>query len=185
MSHSIVAIPSWSVETLIIVFLTRQICTPGRAVAVSQGLFGTISDAAFVDDAIIPSLAAWRSRSTYLERNRLSITLDVFSPRFIVSGGTVACQASRLVAQRTRRAVRNESACQVQRARLRFARPTHDLGRPVVVSRSEDFCNVLRSRRGRSGGLALAKRPDKIRLGDVLRATEPDFALVECFVTGN
>jgi Rrf2 family nitric oxide-sensitive transcriptional repressor len=39
----------------------------------------------------------------------------------------------------------------------------------------------LKAVRGRSGGLALAKRPNKIRLGDVLRATEPDFALVECF----
>jgi Rrf2 family nitric oxide-sensitive transcriptional repressor len=37
--------------------------------------------------------------------------------------------------------------------------------------------------RGRSGGLKLAKRPDKIRLGDVMRATEPDFALVECFMS--
>lgn len=43
----------------------------------------------------------------------------------------------------------------------------------------------LKAVRGRSGGLALAKAPDKIRLGDVLRATEPDFALVECFATGN
>ncbi len=39
--------------------------------------------------------------------------------------------------------------------------------------------------RGRSGGLELAKRPDKIRLGDVVRATEPDFALVECFAPDN
>lgn len=39
--------------------------------------------------------------------------------------------------------------------------------------------------RGRSGGLILAKKPNKIRLGDVVRATEPDFALVECFSTDN
>jgi Rrf2 family nitric oxide-sensitive transcriptional repressor len=39
--------------------------------------------------------------------------------------------------------------------------------------------------RGRSGGLKLAKRPNKIRLGDVVRATEPDFALVECFGADN
>ncbi|HEU5016598.1 MAG TPA: Rrf2 family transcriptional regulator [Pseudolabrys sp.] len=39
--------------------------------------------------------------------------------------------------------------------------------------------------RGRSGGLKLAKRPEKIRLGDVVRTTEPDFALVECFASGN
>lgn len=39
--------------------------------------------------------------------------------------------------------------------------------------------------RGRSGGLKLAKSPHDIRLGDVVRASEPDFALVECFATGN
>jgi len=43
----------------------------------------------------------------------------------------------------------------------------------------------LKAVRGRSGGLMLAKPPEKIRLGDVIRATEPDFALVECFDTGN
>jgi Rrf2 family transcriptional regulator, nitric oxide-sensitive transcriptional repressor len=43
----------------------------------------------------------------------------------------------------------------------------------------------LKAVRGRSGGLALAMRPNKIRLGDVVRATEPDFALVECFGSGN
>jgi Rrf2 family nitric oxide-sensitive transcriptional repressor len=43
----------------------------------------------------------------------------------------------------------------------------------------------LKAVRGRSGGLALAKRPNRIKLGDVLRATEPDFALVECFTADN
>lgn len=43
----------------------------------------------------------------------------------------------------------------------------------------------LKAIRGRSGGLVLAKRPKDIRLGDVVRATEADFALVECFATGN
>jgi len=43
----------------------------------------------------------------------------------------------------------------------------------------------LKAVRGRSGGLALAMRPERIGLGDVLRATEPDFALVECFRTDN
>lgn len=43
----------------------------------------------------------------------------------------------------------------------------------------------LKATRGRTGGLALAKRPDKIRLGDVIRVTEPDFALVECFTPEN
>jgi Rrf2 family nitric oxide-sensitive transcriptional repressor len=43
----------------------------------------------------------------------------------------------------------------------------------------------LKAVRGRSGGLMLAKSPGKIKLGDVLRATEPDFALVECFTPDN
>jgi Rrf2 family nitric oxide-sensitive transcriptional repressor len=44
------------------------------------------------------------------------------------------------------------------------------------------FLNAVR---GRSGGLQLARRPEQIRLGDVLRVTEPDFALVECFRGNN
>jgi Rrf2 family nitric oxide-sensitive transcriptional repressor len=43
----------------------------------------------------------------------------------------------------------------------------------------------LKAVRGRSGGVTLAKRPNKIRLGDVVRITEPDFALVECFGPDN
>lgn len=39
----------------------------------------------------------------------------------------------------------------------------------------------LKAVRGRFGGLTLARSPAQINLGDVLRTTEPDFALVECF----
>ena len=39
--------------------------------------------------------------------------------------------------------------------------------------------------RGRYGGLRLAKPASDINIGDVVRATEPDFALVECFSTGD
>ncbi|MFV0295911.1 MAG: RrF2 family transcriptional regulator [Hyphomicrobiaceae bacterium] len=35
--------------------------------------------------------------------------------------------------------------------------------------------------RGRTGGVTLARPADKINLGAVIRDTEPDFALVECF----
>jgi Rrf2 family nitric oxide-sensitive transcriptional repressor len=43
----------------------------------------------------------------------------------------------------------------------------------------------LKATRGRGGGLSLARKPEKIRLGEVVRATEPDFSLVECFASGN
>lgn len=43
----------------------------------------------------------------------------------------------------------------------------------------------LEAVRGRSGGLRLAKPAGEIGIGEVLRVTEPDFALVECFMTGN
>jgi Rrf2 family transcriptional regulator, nitric oxide-sensitive transcriptional repressor len=39
----------------------------------------------------------------------------------------------------------------------------------------------LETVRGRNGGLRLARRPEKIGLGDVLRKTEGDFHMVECF----
>src|SRR5690606_29640726 len=42
-----------------------------------------------------------------------------------------------------------------------------------------------RSVRGRSGGFSLAKQLEGINLGAVVRATEPGFALVECFAFGS
>ena len=39
--------------------------------------------------------------------------------------------------------------------------------------------------RGRRGGLRLAKPADEIGLGDVVRLTEPDMALVPCFKPGD
>ena len=43
----------------------------------------------------------------------------------------------------------------------------------------------LRGVRGRSGGFTLAKQPEDINLGSVIRVTEPDFALVERFSPDN
>lgn len=40
---------------------------------------------------------------------------------------------------------------------------------------------VLETTRGRGGGLRLVKDPATIRVGDVVRASETDFRLVECF----
>jgi Rrf2 family nitric oxide-sensitive transcriptional repressor len=43
----------------------------------------------------------------------------------------------------------------------------------------------LKGVRGRSGGFTLDKRPQDINLGAVVRQTEPDFSLVECFAAQN
>ncbi|RUP09938.1 Rrf2 family transcriptional regulator [Hyphomicrobium sp.] len=63
----------------------------------------------------------------------------------------------------------------------------YDISRAHLMKVVNQLTNTgfLTSVRGRSGGVMLAKPPEKIRLGDVIRATEPDFALVECFGTDN
>ena len=40
---------------------------------------------------------------------------------------------------------------------------------------------LVETTRGRGGGLRLSKEPQAIRIGDVVRASETDFRLVECF----
>jgi Rrf2 family transcriptional regulator, nitric oxide-sensitive transcriptional repressor len=40
---------------------------------------------------------------------------------------------------------------------------------------------LLETTRGHGGGLRLLAEPETIRIGDVVRATETDFRLVECF----
>ncbi len=40
---------------------------------------------------------------------------------------------------------------------------------------------LLQTTRGRGGGLRLSKEPGAIRIGAVVRASESDFRLVECF----
>jgi Rrf2 family nitric oxide-sensitive transcriptional repressor len=42
-------------------------------------------------------------------------------------------------------------------------------------------CGYLATLRGRSGGIRLARRPEDITVGAVLRATEESMNLVECF----
>lgn len=43
----------------------------------------------------------------------------------------------------------------------------------------------LKASRGRAGGLSLARPAETIMIGDIVRATETDFAVVECMGPGN
>jgi Rrf2 family nitric oxide-sensitive transcriptional repressor len=43
---------------------------------------------------------------------------------------------------------------------------------------------LLCATRGRGGGLSLARKPEEIRVGDVIRLMEEDLAIVECRATG-
>jgi len=52
---------------------------------------------------------------------------------------------------------------------------THQLG----------MAGFIETVRGKGGGMRLAAPPAAINLGDVVRAIEPDFAIVECFGSGN
>lgn len=54
---------------------------------------------------------------------------------------------------------------------------TH-LVRVVQTLQSNDFVHAAT---GRHGGITLARDPDKINIGQVVKATEPNFRIVECF----
>jgi Rrf2 family transcriptional regulator, nitric oxide-sensitive transcriptional repressor len=43
------------------------------------------------------------------------------------------------------------------------------------------LAGLITTMRGRTGGITLARDPGTITLGEVVRMTEPDFTMVECF----
>lgn len=70
----------------------------------------------------------------------------------------------------------------IEQASRAFSAPKTHLNK---VANTLTRSGLLKAVRGRSGGLLLARAPEEISIGEVVRLTEPDFALVECFATGN
>ena len=60
---------------------------------------------------------------------------------------------------------------------------SHRISRSHLTKVVQDLSTKgwLDTTRGRGGGLRLARAADEINLGDVVRSTETDFNLVECF----
>jgi Rrf2 family nitric oxide-sensitive transcriptional repressor len=75
-------------------------------------------------------------------------------------------------------AARPERLVSTQEVSEAYGISKNHLVRVVQALGKEGFIEV---RPGRTGGITLARLPAEISLGQVFRATEPDFHLVECF----
>ena len=72
---------------------------------------------------------------------------------------------------RGRMATIDEIALQYGISRNHLAKVVHELA----------ASDLIQTARGRSGGVWLAREPRDIRLGDVVRQTEPNFHMAQCF----
>lgn len=79
-------------------------------------------------------------------------------------------------------AVTPDRPCTIREISAAYDISKAHLMKVVNLLAREGFVNA---QRGPHGGLTLAVAPDRIRLGDVVRKTEEDLGLVECFRENN
>jgi len=75
-------------------------------------------------------------------------------------------------------ALRKGESVTIQEVSDRFAVSKNHM---VKISHQLTKAGLIKSTRGRNGGVRLACPPESINIGEVLRATEDNFDLVECF----
>jgi Rrf2 family nitric oxide-sensitive transcriptional repressor len=75
-------------------------------------------------------------------------------------------------------ALRPERRCTIEEVAGAYSISRNHLMKVALTLTREGFVDSLR---GRSGGLQLARGPKQINLGAVVRSTEDNFTLVECF----
>lgn len=78
-------------------------------------------------------------------------------------------------------AVHPDELVHVQAVADAFGIPKNHL---VKIVQKLGQLGYLHTVRGRAGGIRLGRAASRINLGEVVRAMEPDFALVECFHQG-
>lgn len=75
-------------------------------------------------------------------------------------------------------AMNPDRVCTIAEIAVHFEISRHHL---VKVVHKLSRCGFIRSTRGRGGGIELASAPSELALGRVVRATETDLGIVECF----
>jgi Rrf2 family nitric oxide-sensitive transcriptional repressor len=75
-------------------------------------------------------------------------------------------------------AVRTTELATIERIASTYGISKHHL---TKVVHQLGLAGYVKTARGRGGGLRLARAPEGIRLGEVIRRTEAKMALVECF----
>jgi Rrf2 family transcriptional regulator, nitric oxide-sensitive transcriptional repressor len=78
--------------------------------------------------------------------------------------------------------VRTDRLCQISEIARTYGISRNHL---VKVVHGLARAGFIKTYRGRAGGITLARKPEEIRLGDVLRYTEGSFQPVECFRAEN